>query len=97
MLSRKSKLIAEECSKLLSKKDQLKIALIERHQMTGQIGLGIVKGLGIKSGAIATTVAHDSHNLIVCGENDQDMLVAASRVKLRHGGLIVVHQAIKHH
>ena len=71
-------------------KDQLKIALIERHQMTGQIGLGIVKGLGIKSGAIATTVAHDSHNLIVCGENDQDMLVAASELKLRHGGLIVV-------
>jgi adenine deaminase len=71
-------------------KDQLKIALIERHQMTGHIGLGIVKGLGLKSGAIASTVSHDSHNLIIAGENDQDMLLAASELRLRQGGLIVV-------
>ncbi|MBY0096025.1 adenine deaminase [Mesobacillus maritimus] len=70
--------------------DLLKLAVIERHNMTGQIGLGIVKGLGLKSGAIASTVSHDSHNLILCGENDEDMLLAASELNKRQGGLIVV-------
>lgn len=71
-------------------KDQLKVALIERHKMTGHIGLGIVKGLGLKSGAIASTVAHDSHNLVLCGTNDQDMILAANEIKKMQGGLIVV-------
>lgn len=71
-------------------KDQLKVALIERHKMTGHIGLGIVKGLGLQSGAIASTVSHDSHNLIVCGTNDQDMLIAANEIKTMQGGLIAV-------
>ncbi|WP_404332959.1 adenine deaminase [Mesobacillus maritimus] len=70
--------------------DLLKLVLVERHKMTGQIGLGIVKGLGLKSGAIASTVSHDSHNLILCGENDDDILLAASELKKRQGGLIVV-------
>lgn len=56
--------------------DHIKLAVIERHHVTKQIGLGIVKGLGLQSGAIATTVAHDSHNLIIAGTNDQDMLIA---------------------
>ena len=59
-------------------KDQLKIAVIERHHQTGNIGLGIVKGFQLKQGAIATTIAHDSHNLVVVGTNDEDMLYAAN-------------------
>lgn len=70
--------------------DLLKLVLVERHKMTGLIGLGIVKGLGLKSGVIASTVSHDSHNLILCGENDEDILLAASELKKRQGGLIVV-------
>ncbi|WP_077212834.1 adenine deaminase [Bacillus dakarensis] len=70
--------------------DLMKIALIERHRLTGKIGLGIVKGLGLKAGAIASTVSHDSHNLIVCGENDDDILLASTQLKKMQGGLIVV-------
>ncbi|WP_342429757.1 adenine deaminase [Neobacillus sp. FSL H8-0543] len=70
--------------------DQLKLAVIERHHMTHQIGLGIVKGLGFTSGAIATTIAHDSHNLIIAGTNDHDMAVAANAIKNMQGGLIIV-------
>ncbi|MGJ7921586.1 adenine deaminase [Neobacillus sp. LXY-4] len=71
-------------------KDQLKMAVIERHHLTGNIGLGIVKGLNLKTGAIATTIAHDSHNLIVAGTNDEDMLFAIEAIKAIGGGLIVV-------
>jgi adenine deaminase len=71
-------------------KDQLKLAVIERHHMTKHIGLGIVKGLGLKSGAIATTVAHDSHNLILAGTNDADLLFAAEEMRKIQGGLIVI-------
>jgi adenine deaminase len=70
--------------------DQLKLAVLERHHMTKQIGLGIVKGLGLKNGAIATTIAHDSHNLIIAGTNDVDMAIAANTIKKMHGGLIVI-------
>ncbi|MDQ0200496.1 adenine deaminase [Neobacillus ginsengisoli] len=72
------------------KKDHLKLAVIERHHMTKNIGLGIVKGLGLKTGAIATTIAHDSHNLIIAGTCDQDMIAAAKAIKEIQGGLIVV-------
>jgi adenine deaminase len=70
--------------------DQLKLAVIERHHKTKQIGLGIVKGLGLKYGAIATTIAHDSHNLIIAGTNDADMALAANTIKEMQGGMIVV-------
>lgn len=70
--------------------DQLKLAVIERHHMTKQTGLGIVKGLGIKYGAIATTIAHDSHNLIIAGTNDEDMVLAANRIKEMQGGMVVI-------
>ncbi|WP_349728344.1 adenine deaminase [Peribacillus frigoritolerans] len=70
--------------------DHIKLAVIERHHMTKQVGLGIVKGLGLNSGAIATTVAHDSHNLIIAGTNDQDMLLAANEIKKMQGGLAVI-------
>lgn len=70
--------------------DQLKLAVVERHHMTKNIGLGIVKGLGLKTGAIATTIAHDSHNLIIAGTNDEDMLIASQVIKDIQGGLVVI-------
>ncbi|WP_307290921.1 adenine deaminase [Bacillus sp. SORGH_AS_0510] len=73
-------------------RDQLKLAVIERHHLTGEVGLGIVKGLGLKSGAIATTIAHDSHNLIIAGTNDHDMIFAANMLKEMQGGMVVVNQ-----
>jgi len=73
-------------------KDHLKLAVIERHHLKNQIGLGIVKGLGLKSGAIATTIAHDSHNLIIAGTTDFDMAVAAKAIKDIQGGLVIVNQ-----
>ncbi len=67
-----------------------KLAVIERHHSSGRIGLGFVQGLGLKRGALASTVAHDSHNLIVAGMSDSDMLLAAQVVKDMGGGLAVV-------
>ncbi len=71
-------------------RDILKMAVIERHQASGNIGLGLLSGLGLKRGAIAQTVAHDSHNLIVVGTNDQDMYVAVKAIKAMQGGFVVV-------
>ena len=70
-------------------KDISKIAVIERHKGTGHIGLGFVTGYGLKKGAIASSVAHDSHNLIVAGTNDEDMAIAANAVLENEGGLAV--------
>ncbi|MGO1059549.1 adenine deaminase [Planococcus sp. FY231025] len=70
--------------------DLLKIAVVERHRATGNIGLGIVKGLGLQNGAIATTVAHDSHNIIAVGTNDRDIKAAVEAVHELQGGLVVV-------
>jgi adenine deaminase len=67
-----------------------KIAVIERHKATKNIGLGIVSKFNIKNGAIASTVAHDSHNLIVIGDNDEDMLIAIEELKRANGGYTVV-------
>lgn len=69
-----------------------KLAVIERHHATGNIGLGIVEGLNIHSGAVASTVAHDSHNIVVAGDNDADMLLAVETLKDCHGGYCVVHK-----
>lgn len=74
------------------KEDLLKIAVIERHKGTGNIGLGIINGMNLKNGAIATTIAHDSHNLIVVGTNDSDMLYAIEKLKEIGGGIIVVNE-----
>ncbi|NIA08761.1 MAG: adenine deaminase [Nitrospiraceae bacterium] len=68
-------------------RDILKLAVIERHHATGNIGLGLVKGIGLKKGALASTVAHDSHNLIVVGTDDRDMLLAAQALIEIGGGL----------
>ncbi|WEG12187.1 adenine deaminase [Pullulanibacillus sp. KACC 23026] len=70
--------------------DQLKMVVIERHHQTGNIGLGIVKGFGLKAGAIATTIAHDSHNIVATGTNDADLHIAIEAVADCHGGLVIV-------
>ncbi len=70
--------------------DQVKLVVIERHNLTGDMGLGVVKGLQLESGAIASTVAHDSHNLVVAGANDHDMITAIHHIKEMNGGLVVV-------
>jgi hypothetical protein len=82
----------EDVSCLRNKKDVLKIAVIERHHRTGRIGLGFVKGFGLKGGAIASTVCHDAHNLIIVGANDEDMLVAANALKKCGGGFVAVNR-----
>ena len=71
-------------------RDILKAAVFERHHNTGHIGIGFIKGYGLKSGAIATSVAHDSHNLIVIGTNDEDIVTAANAVRDMNGGLVAV-------
>jgi len=71
-------------------RDILKIAVVERHKKTGNIGLGFVKGFGLEKGAIASSVAHDSHNIIVVGAGDEDMTQAVQGVAEMHGGLIAV-------
>ena len=70
--------------------DLNKLAVIERHHATGKIGLGVLSGYGIKNGAIAVSVAHDSHNLVVAGDNDRDMLAAVKDVEAIGGGFSIV-------
>ena len=70
--------------------DACKCAVIERHHNTGKIGLGIIKGYGIQSGAIAASVAHDSHNIICVGVNDDEMNLAIENVKQNGGGFALV-------
>ena len=71
-------------------KDILKIAVIERHKNTHHIGLGYIQGYGLKSGAVATSISHDSHNIIVVGTNEEDMAFAANRIVENCGGITVV-------
>ncbi len=72
------------------KEDILKIAVVERHKATGNIGIGFVQGFGLKKGAIGSSVAHDSHNLVIVGANDQDMLKTVEIIQAMGGGLTVV-------
>lgn len=71
-------------------RDIVKLAVVERHIHSGHIGLGFIKGLGIQRGAIASSVSHDSHNLIVVGANESDMAIAGNHVVEMSGGLCVV-------
>ena len=80
--------LMEEC--VLIEKDILKLAVIERHKNTGHKGVGFIKGIGIKNGALAGSVSHDSHNLIVIGSSEEDMVIAANHIKKIGGGLCVV-------
>lgn len=69
--------------------DLLKLAVIERHHLTGNIGFGIVKAYGLKNGALAMTISHDSHNIICIGDNDEDMMVAIKEIKDIGGGIVI--------
>lgn len=77
------------------KKDLLKMAVVERHHNTGCVGVGIVKGFGLKEGAIATTVAHDSHNIVAVGVSDEAMEKAINYVTEMGGGIAVVDETGK--
>lgn len=70
--------------------DILKIAVIERHKNTHHIGLGYIKGYGLKRGAVATSISHDSHNIIVVGATDEDMAASANRIVENRGGITVM-------
>lgn len=70
-------------------KDQAKLVVIERHNQTGNIGVSAVKGFGLSGGAIATTVAHDSHNIIAIGTNDFDIIMAIEQLRKNAGGYVV--------
>ena len=69
--------------------DILKIAVIERHKNTGHIGIGYINGYGLKSGAVATSISHDSHNIIAVGTNEEDIVIAVNRVIENKGGIVV--------
>jgi len=70
-------------------RDILKLAVVERHRATGNVGVGLVRGFGLRRGALASSYAHDSHNIVVVGTNDEDMLRAALQVASLQGGLVV--------
>ncbi len=73
-----------------TEKDILKIAVIERHNHTNRRGIGFITGLGLTKGAIASSVSHDSHNLIVIGTNEKDMAAAANRILALEGGIVSI-------
>ena len=73
--------------------DILKIAVAERHHGTGHIGLGYIKGYGLRQGAVATSFAHDSHNIIAVGADDADLAFAINRIAEMQGGTVVVHES----
>lgn len=80
----------DKCNGIDTERDILKLAVIERHKGTGHRGIGFISGIGLKEGAIASTVSHDSHNLIVIGTNDSDMALAANHLIEIGGGYVAV-------
>ena len=83
-------LFTEELHLAITDEDVLKMAVIERHHNTGNIGLGFVRGFAFKGGAIASTVGHDAHNIAVVGDNDKDMFIAMQTLQATGGGQCVV-------
>ncbi len=73
-------------------RDLLKLVVVERHKASGNVGLGLVKGFGLKRGALASSVAHDSHNIIAVGSNDSDIIRAIEEIVRLQGGLVVCAQ-----
>ena len=71
-------------------RDILKICVVERHQASGRVGKGLVRGFGLKQGAMASSVSHDSHNVIAVGVDDEEIIAAVEAVRLMGGGLAVV-------
>ena len=70
-------------------RDILKLVVVERHRATGNIGLGLVAGFGLRQGAIASSIAHDSHNIIAVGASDEDLFIAIKEVERLNGGLVL--------
>jgi adenine deaminase len=69
-------------------RDILKLAVVERHKATGNIGLGLVTGFGLKRGALASSIAHDSHNIVAVGASDEDIFAAVREIEKLQGGLV---------
>ncbi len=84
--------ITVENGEFIKGKDILKVAVIERHKATGRIGLALVEGFGLENGAIASTIAHDSHNIIVIGDRDSDMILAVEELKRLGGGIALAQE-----
>ncbi|MDD5509604.1 MAG: adenine deaminase [Dehalococcoidales bacterium] len=72
-----------------TERDILKLAVVERHRASGNIGLGLVSGFGLKKGALASSIAHDSHNIVCVGTSDEDIFTAVKEVERLNGGLVV--------
>lgn len=90
IITKKHVMTKDELDQERARKHVLKMAVIERHHATGAIGTGWLEGYGLSRGAAATTVAHDSHNMIVVGDNDEDMIIAAKELERVHGGYTLV-------
>lgn len=73
-----------------TERDILKLVVVERHTASGNIGLGLVKGFGLKKGALGSSIAHDSHNVVVVGTNDHDIFAAVKEIERLQGGLVAV-------
>ena len=82
--------VADGCAVADPDRDLAKIAVVERHLGTGRLGLGLVRGFGLKRGALASTVAHDAHNVVCVGVDDGDMALAVQRLAALGGGMVVV-------
>lgn len=82
--------VVGNCAVADTKRDIVKVAVVERHHATGNVGLGFVQGIGLQRGALASTVGHDSHNITVIGASDTDMFLAVQTIIKQGGGLAVV-------
>jgi adenine deaminase len=71
-----------------TERDILKLVVVERHRATGNIGLGLVMGFGLKRGALASSIAHDAHNIVAVGVNDEDTFIAVKEIERLQGGLV---------
>ena len=74
----------------MPEQDLLKLVCVERHKATGRVGVGYVRGFGLKRGALASSIAHDAHNIVAVGASDADILAAVERVASLQGGLAAV-------
>ena len=81
---------SEGCFKFSKDRDLLKLAVIERHNATGNIGFSLVENFKLRGGAIASTVSNDSHNILVIGDNDSDMYLAVEEIERMQGGVVIV-------
>lgn len=90
LITKKTMLPRSEVNRLINSGKVRKMVVVERHHATNNIGVGLIAGYGISHGAIGTTVAHDSHNMIIVGDNDRDMLAAARELSRVKGGYTII-------